>query len=293
MSFNVSISAEWFLTTAPTPANIASSPENPNLSVKLYPQWYKQISVEWAAPPEFGNCVFNVYTAQTENGPWERLNATPIDGTFLSDVTTQEYSKFDKGWYSVEAVLLDKGNVTLRSAPITWETYQRDWVTLRSNEIQRREQWLLSKFAGVKSYLFRKKSYGKRCPDCWDPKTEQVLNDHCPTCVGTSFEGGFFAPAPLFLQYETTPNERNRVYFGQAEANQIGAWTISIPVINSQDVIVRVGDWNMYRVDKILTTELQANTVRQMMTLTQLGKGDVEYQLVKRQLPDFPTNYTV
>ena len=47
----------------------------------------------------------------------------------------------------------------------------------------------------------------------------------------------------------------------------------------------------MYRIDRIMTTELQANTVRQILTLTQLSKGDVEYQLVKRHLPDFPDQY--
>jgi hypothetical protein len=296
MSLNVSISAEWFLQTdrAQLPTSGPGAPLlNGNLAVKLYPQWYKQISVEWSVPAEFGQCLFDVYFAQTEDGPFEKLNATPIDGTFLMDTTSNEYSKFDKGWYVVEAILVDKGNAKLRSAPQTWETAQRNWVTIRSNEIQRREYWLLSKFVGVKSYLFRKKSYGKRCPACWNAETEQVMDDHCPVCIGTSFEGGFFAPAPLFLQYETTPNERVKTYFGKMEANQIGAWTVSLPVVNSEDVIVRIGDWNMYRVDKIMTTELQANTVRQLFTLTQLAKGDVEYQLIKRQLPDFPQEYII
>ena len=159
------------------------------------------------------------------------------------------------------------------------------------SEIQRREYLLLSKFVGVKSFLFRKRSYGKRCTNCWDPTIEQVTNDHCPYCLGTSFEGGYFDAAPLYLQYETTPNSRDKVYFGKFESNQIGAWTISVPVVNSEDVIVREGDWAMYRVDKIMTTELQANTVRQIMTLTQLAKGDVEYQLIQRQLPEFKNGY--
>ena len=162
---------------------------------------------------------------------------------------------------------------------------------LRSREIQRREQLLLRKFVGVQSYLFRKLSYGKRCPLCYDHRTEQIMDDHCPNCLGTSFEGGFFAPAPMLAQYETTPNSRDKTYFGKMEANQIGAWTTSLPVINSEDVLVRVGDWAMYRIDRIMTTELQANTVRQILTLTQISKGDIEYQLVKRHLPDFPDQY--
>lgn len=288
MSFHVSISAEWFLQTDRSPLTTNDSTQNPNFTISLFPDWYKQISLEWSVPPEFGACVFDVYFSQTEDGPFEKVNKTPLTGTFLSDTGIQEYSKFHRGWYIVEAILLDKGNVKLRSAPTTWVTDQNSWVGLRSTEIQRREYLLLSRFVGVKSYLFRKKSYGKRCSACWDSRTEQVLNDHCPVCIGTSFEGGFFDPAPLSVQYETTPSDRQKTYYGTLEANQIGGWTISVPTITSQDIIVRTGDWNMYRVDKMITTELQANTVRQIMTLTQLAKGDVEYQLIKRQLPETP-----
>ena len=290
MSFNVSVSVEWFVSTTQTPLS-ESSAENPSFDVTIYPQWYKQITLEWQVPPEFGNCVFDVYFSETEDGPFKKLNLTPINGTFLSDTSTQEYSKTNRGWYIVEAILLDRENTMLRSSPRTWDNTQTSWVALRSKEIQRREYLMLSKFIGVQSYLFRKKSYGQRCAACWNPTAEQVMNDHCPVCIGTSFEGGFFAPAPFLAQYETTPNERTKTYFGKLESNQIGAWTVSMPVINSEDVIVRIGDWAMYRVDRIMTTELQINTVRQIMTLVQLGKGDVEYQLIKRQIPDFPAEY--
>lgn len=272
-------------------ALVAGAIDNRNIQVTLYPSWYEQIVAEWSVPAQFGNCLFNVYFSQTEDGPYNKINQVPIKGTFLADSTTQEYSKFDHAFYKVEAILLDYGNALLRSEPTTWGAYQNPWVGLRSREIQRREQLLLRKFVGVKSYLFRKLSYGKRCPLCYDPRTEQVLDDHCPDCLGTSFSGGFFEPVPILAQYETTPNSRDKTYFGKVEENQLGAWTTSLPQINSEDVVVRTGDWAMYRVSRIMTTELQANTVRQILTLTQLSKGDVEYKLVKRHLPDFPDKY--
>jgi hypothetical protein len=294
MSFSISINTEWFLLDGAkemSDASVSGAIDNLNIMVTLYPSWYSQIVAEWSVPPEFGNCLFNVYFSQTEDGPFTKVNQTPIDGTFLSDTTTQEYSKFDHGWYLVEAILLDYGNALMRSAATTWNTPQNKWVGLRAKEIQRREHLLLRKFVGVQSYLFRKRSYGKRCQLCYDPRTEQVLDDHCPSCIGTSFEGGYFTPAPVLAQYETTPGSRDKTYFGNLEANQIGAWTTSLPVVTPDDIIVRIGDWALYKIVRIMTTELQANTVRQILTLTQLSKGDIEYQLVKRQLPDFPDKY--
>jgi hypothetical protein len=263
-----------------------------SIEVQVYPEWYKQVSVEWSVPPSFGRCLFNVYFSPIEDSSLVKLNSTPIDGTFLIDITTLEFSKNTRGNYVVEAILQDFGNITLRSDPTSWKTGQRRWVEIRSVEIQRREYWLLSKFAGIKSYLFRRRTYGKRCTTCWDPVLEKVMQDHCPNCLGTSFEGGYFNPAPLYLQYDASPNALSKTYFGNYEPNQIGAWTISIPYIRPDDVIVRTGDWEIYKVAQLTPTELQGNAVRQIMVLTNLAKSDVESTLVTRNLPEFPTEFT-
>jgi hypothetical protein len=291
MSFSVSPSLGfWILTAKPA---LTTQKRNERIQVKVYPSWYKQIAVEWSVPASFGPCLFNVYFSPVEDGHFEKLNTTPIDGTYLIDPTTQEYSKNTHGYYVVEAILLDRNNTTLRSDPTTWKVGQRRWVELRSIEIQRREYWLLSRFAGIKSYLFRRKTYGERCRSCWNHELEKTMDDHCPNCLGTSFEGGYFNPAPLYIQYDASPKPLVKTYFGNYEPNQIGAWTISMPDIRPDDVIVRTGDWNIYKVDRLTPTELQGNQVRQMMVLTQLSRGDVEYQLVKRNLPEFPDQYTV
>lgn len=289
MSFNVSFRLGYLTITEQLP--LTTNLRNENFYVTVYPEWYKQVTVEWAVPPEFGSCEFNVYFSQVEDSGFVKLNSTPLTGTFFTDTTTREYSKYTKGYYVIEAILTSKGSVVMRSDPKTWHSHQRNWVTLRSIEIQRREYWLLTRFAGIQSYLFRRKSYGQRCLTCWDFKLEKLMQDHCPDCLGTGFEGGYFDPSICHLQYDATPENNGKAYYGRTEQTQIGAWTISIPTIRPDDVLVQTGTWRIYKVLAITPTELQGNTVRQILTLTQLSKGDVEYQLLKRDLPDFPTNY--
>jgi len=263
---------------------------NGNIQIKFYPIWYKQITVEWSVPTDWGNCLFNVYFCPVEEGPFIKINPPPIIGTYLRDTTTQEYSKFSRGFYIVEAILVDQGGVSIKSPTSSWDTYQRHWVTLRSLEIQRREYILLSKFVGIKTYLFRRKHYGKRCPECWHVPTEKSIKDNCTTCFGTTFEGGYFVPATTFIQYDATPNSNMKVYFGKFEPNQIKCWTIAFPEVRVDDIIIRVGDWNIYRVDAVANTELQGNTVRQIMQITQLAKADIENQLLTK-IVDFPGDY--
>jgi hypothetical protein len=291
MSFNLSYRVGYLTLTEQLP--LTTTQRSNFFEVTVYPQWYKQITVEWKVPVEFGSCEFNVYFSQVEDSGFEKLNSTPLTGTFFTDTTTREYSKYTKGYYVIEAILTSKGNVTLRSNPKTWHSHQRNWVTLRSLEIQRREYWFLSRFGGIKTYLFRRKSYGQRCLTCWDFKLEKVMQDHCPDCLGTGFEGGYFDPSICYVQYDATPENNAKTYYGRMEQVQIGAWTISIPTMRVDDVLVQTGTWRMYKVLSNAPTELQGNPVRQILGLTQLSKGDVEYQLVKRNLPDFPVDYTV
>ncbi len=299
MSFNFALNFGFFAQTSTyghagslnSADNLTTTNESGNIQVTLYPRWYKHIAVQWSVPADWGNCLFNVYFSQVESSNFEKINPTPIDGTYLLDTGTEEYRKFNRGFYIVEAILLDKNNVTIKSVPATWSTGQGRWVELRSIEIQRREYTLLSKFNGLKSYLFRRKTYGERCPDCWSTTTEKIIRDHCETCMGTGFKGGYFEAAPCYMNYDSTPNALARTYFGIFEPDQISAWTISLPEIRPDDIVLRAEDWNVYRVENMVPTELRGKTVRQIVKLTQLSKNDVENQLITREVSEYPDEY--
>lgn len=299
MSFNLSFSVGYFTQTsmyrsgdatsiaAEVPKTIVSK----DLVVTLYPRWYKHVFVEWAVPAEWGDCTFDVFFSPNINGPYTRINNGPLSGNHLKDTDAQEYSKTNKAYYIVEATLLASDSQKLRSAPTSWETTQTPWVQLRSQEIQRREYILLSKFTGNKAYLFRRKTYGERCPECWNTKVNKVMKDDCKTCYGTSFKGGYFDCYTTYVQYDPSPDVSMKTYFGKFEPNQTAGWTISVPEFFPDDIVIRHGKWDVHKVDQTSRTELQGNTVRQLMQLTELDKGTIEYDLTKR-IPDFPINYS-
>jgi len=290
MSFTVSLDHSWF-TRGPQssgPGSIPQSEVNESVEVTVYPDWFTKVSLEWKIPNTWGPCLFHVYYRPGDDGTYTRLTSTPIDSLHFTNPLAQDYSKYHNAKYVVEALIESRG-FRVKSQPTSWNYKRRDWVEKRATEIQRREYLLLSKFAGVKAYIYKKRMFGERCPRCWSKETEKVMDDHCPVCYGTSFKGGYYDPVPTFIQFEPTGNVRNKSYFGNLEANQIGAWTISLPEFSPDDVVVRTGDWNVYKVIQVQSTELQSNTVRQMLTLTQLSRNDVENLLAKRSefIPEF------
>lgn len=299
MSFSVSVNYDFLLDhsydensllTDSGELNTTTSVESTNINVTVYPHWYLHSLVEWKIPDDWGNCKFNVYAGQTQDGSFTKLTSSPIDNYALSDNTNHDFRKLNNNWYIVEAILLDRGGKAVRSLPTTVRVVQSDWVALRATEIQRRAYLLLSRFNGVQSYVFKKRYYGLRCPECWNYKANTTTKDRCHTCLGTGFDKGYFDAKPLFINYGTTPNDVEKSYSGLLQPNQIDAWTISFPEIRADDIIVRTGDWAMYIVDRVQNTELQTNPVRQSLLLNQLSRADIEYELLSRGLPEFTTS---
>ena len=287
MSFTVSYAQDWLIRSYPTQSQLTTpSTAEPSrfIDVNIYPQWFKQINLDWTIPAEWGNCVFHVYASQGDDTDLQRLTTQALTNPRFTNTESRETSRDRSENYVVEAIL--PSGQSFRSFQTTWVNKRRSKLEIMASEIQRREYLLMSKFTGVKSYLFKAKYFGLRCPRCWNPAQEKVMDDKCPVCYDTSWQGGYFDPVPVFLQYEPSPQNGTPTYYGILEPNQIGAWTISVPEINVRDVVIRSGDWNVYSVIRNNSTELQATPVRQMLTLTQLSRNDIENELMNRQVTD-------
>lgn len=289
MSFAFNYTWGYYPITLYEPLTASNSISN-RITVIVYPIWYKQITLEWVVPSSFGLCTFNVYKSEIEDGEFVKINHTPIEEPIFKDTTTRQFSKSDQGFYIVEAVLPDTRRV--QSLPSTWENARTHWVELRAIEVQRREWILLTKFVGVKSFVLRRKTYGQRCRECWDFYLEKLLKDKCETCLGTSYEGGYFKALETYLQYDPNPKQYIYQYFGGWEPTNLSAWTISFPDINPRDLLYRIADGAMFLIEEVSGTALQASTVRQIFKLNQLDTESPEYLAVKKfkLLPDIVTS---
>jgi hypothetical protein len=254
-----------------------------NFTITTFPFWYKQITLEWAIPTDWGSCRFNVYKAQTEDGEYSLLNPTQLDPSinFFKDKADTSYSKIFRSWYKVEAVL--SSGKRIQSLPVTWGNKRTSSLAdLRSQEVQRREWLLLRKFVGVESYLFRRKTYGQRCTNCWHPQLEKIVKDDCSVCMGSSFEGGYFKGVSTLLQYEPVPGKLSLEYFGKYEPGETSAWTIAFPEIRPRDLVYKPSTGALYMIQDWADTELQTVTVRQILKLIELPKFSPEFKLISR-----------
>lgn len=263
-----------------TPGGVSSSDVYTNqITFTVVPTFYKSNYLSWSVPSYWNNCLFNIYRAENDSVAPTLINKAPFSGVDYTDTDVINVSAFNQNYYTLE-VLLPDGAIA-KSKPTTWLNAQNSWVALRANEIQRREGIILSKFTGVDTLFYRRKFFGLRCPRCWNAQAEKVMDDNCPVCFGTGFDGGYWAPSHFLAQYTPVSNVGSYSVIGVTEPVQITAWTVSYPTIQSFDLVYRVPDAKMFRVIQVNPTELQTVRVRQDLTLIELDKNLIEYTLPK------------
>lgn len=273
----------YFLPSIAPPAS-GATPVEGNIKLTLYPSWYKDMLVSWTVPDSWAalSPEYRVYRSRTQGGSYELLTPSAISAqSFTDEKASIEASKYSHYHYYVEALLSD-GRVLLSNV-ISPTPRMGDWQRIRKDEINRREWILLRRYTGQDSLILRRLQSGARCKHCWDDISKSIVKSKCPYCYGVSFECGYHPGLPTKIQYDATVENKAYSYLGRFEQNQLGAWTIAFPDVEATDIIVRLTDNTVYRVEQIQNTMLQGEVVRQIMRVTQLSKQDVEYELIERE----------
>jgi len=252
------------------------------MDVKVYPTWFTSVRLEWTPLESWvgENPRYNVYRSETIDGNYERLTSSPTTDTFLIDNGTWNSSKFAEEWWVIET-FTDIG--TFKTLPIAARAKNGTFQVNRATEINRREWLLLTRFSGMDATILRPKTHGQRCPVCWDTVSKKVVGSKCTTCYEIGFTGGYHTGMKTKIQFDSRIENQQIAYFGKFEPNQIGAWTIAYPDISPRDLLIRHGDFKVYRVEQIQNTELLGSPVRQIMRITELAKEGVEYCLIDRE----------
>jgi hypothetical protein len=256
----------------------------PGFTGRLFPSWFSATSLVWYPDPTWVSPRYDVYRSESPEGPWVKLTNVAIPDTQYSDATTKLASKYQHDYYVVQVW---QGGVSRGfSAPITHENVLSPWHFKRKQEINRREWIILSRFNGVESIVLKRVQHGKygyRCSRCWDDVRKLILDDFCPVCYGTTWQGGYYKGIRTLLNYDSVVEADAPTDEGRVEPATLQAWTIAYPNLSANDLVIHVPDRRVYRVDVVQNTVLQTVTVRQICRLVQLPPTCVEYLLLERE----------
>lgn len=245
-----------------------------NISVTGFDSKYKDISWEITTTAEdILEYEFFVQRSEAEAGPYLDITPGLVDRYYVRDNSTPSYSNNRVLFYRIRVRHVPTGHESFsETATVEGEL---DLIAL---EIIRAETILFEEFIGTVCWLFPVRTFGQRCPQCWDSVMGQATAKSCPTCWGTGFSGGYHYPVQLFAQIDEAPISENPQ---SSHHHQERAFTLRCPTsprIKPLDLLVDSKNRRM-RVVQVHGTHRLSVRVRQEVSAVLVRPNSIDYRV--------------
>lgn len=249
------------------------------------------LSLDWsygASPEDLSVYVIEVLRSQSEIGPYnsvsKKINASYTDTfsdtsvnlfsknreyfyrikvTNTSDNATMEYGSTDPK--EVMAGVNPKG-VTLEAPP--------DFIAI---EAIRRHDMLLKNFVGRRALIMKRRTTGTRCTNCWDHIKRRRQQSNCLSCYDTGITGGYYSPQETFVGKAPEKRVVALTPLMEIQPSDLVMYISSRPRIFPRDLVIY--DNRRLRVIGVQMTEKLGASIRQIVSLRELSKDQVEYRI--------------
>ena len=123
-------------------------------------------------------------------GPWETLADDLKDSCFYVDTRRRNYNKYMNECYRLRLTSASTGDNWVSNVVDAGSYGVYPFSSEAENVIKQVEKAI--ELSGCEGVLLKKKHWGTRCPDCTDFDDQGTVNEHCPRCLGTGFDGGYY-----------------------------------------------------------------------------------------------------
>lgn len=242
-----------------------------------------EISLTWETLIDSAKYYVLVERSNSSEGPFELLTKIPIVNAYGFIDRTANRDAADRIFY----YRLIARNKIDSNDQVSSEVIQTHYDPPNhiAKYIAKQERRLLERFIGQKFILYTRKTFGKRCPICYDPVRQKSFKDHCNNCFGTTFDGGFFAPIVIYVNTNPRIESHNKTEIITTEQRGVQAWCGATPKVTPGDLLIEKERKNQrFVVDVVSHTETRDAIVHQNLQMTLL-QGSHPFYLVPEE-PD-------
>lgn len=256
-------------------------------TIALFPNG---VFVQWDidSDEEGGPLLVDVERSGSPTGPWEAVGPTLRDAYSVLDDRFNlppEAGREGANQFSLSRTIYYRITVTppsgtaaaFHSEPTPVEPHLDRRTRLLKRKIQRDQIVGYRRLNGIPLVVLKRRRWGARCDVCYDVGTRQATHEHCPTCYGTSFIGGFWSPVAIRGRREAGAIQTQMTAHGDAETKIVDFNILDYPLVENKDVIVDLVRNDRYEVQRAHETELKSVPVHQKVTASLLSRNSVEY----------------
>ena len=261
---------------------------------RVTPIYPSKVFLQWSLidPTESGSYTFTIHRSGSTGGDWEVLLAGGQNiYNYIDDLTEQPLHPDDGkvNLLSLQRQIYYRVTVVPPSGCTNQATAEphalrpeltQPWLQGLRRRLKHDEVILWKTHNGVPLIILKRRKWGTRCTNCYDPTTKALLEEHCTQCWGTGFVDGYWDPVttygriypPSNIDVQTTPRSRK-------EASQHLITLTDVPYLEDQDLIIERDANKRFVVRRQTQTELKRRTVHQQVTASYIEHGAVEYEI--------------
>lgn len=244
------------------------------------------IHLQWGVEPEGTDLEMvemEIHRSESPSGPFINLQTlNPLETFAWTDRTAPLRAKRFELYYKLVGTNRSTGVIIHQSQPFGFQGR----LPLDALEIIRQHNILLrgvnghDPTTGIKTTVYKKKTFGVRCQYCTDEATKQIVISQCKMCGGTGLVNGYYSPIPVYMNFQPTPKMLRVMNLGKIEEHESVAFLTNFPIMYPGDMVVEP-DEKHWKVSGVEITERKRTIVHQLVRIRQLDHNDVEYELYK------------
>ena len=141
--------------------------------------------------------TFQILRSESPEGPFETRTETFEDRYIFVDSFIPAGDKYRQLWYKLRVT--HKASTDVKDfGPVAHEA-DPDLV---ADYIRRNEQTVFTQATARKCWLLKKRTFGPRCPSCWDHTTQKRTRSNCIDCFNQGYLRGFHDPIEVWVQID-------------------------------------------------------------------------------------------
>lgn len=217
--------------------------------------------------------TFVVERSESQYGPFDQICEPFSDKYRFRDVIVNLLSRWRQHWYRIQ-VTRKSDSKTIESEAVQLGAKP----DLIAQEVRRTELILFREHIGRRCWVFPARTFGQRCPACYDSVTRQRLHSQCGTCFDTTFVAGYLDPVEAYVQFDPSPKHKEVTQLVETEQQNTTARLPYFPSVKPRDIIVE-SENRRWRIERVSTTRRLRAVLHQELVLHEIPGSDIEYTI--------------
>ena len=149
---------------------------------------------------------------------------------------------------------------------------------LYAQAVRKDMQLLFREFIGRRCWVLPVRSFGQRCPSCWNASLQKRNKSGCITCYDTGFAKGYHSPIETWISIDPSANAEQNSSTGPTQQNNTTARFAYTPQVKPRDLIIEPEN-RRWRITSVTTTEQVRAPLHQEVQMHEIPDKDVEFAI--------------